>query len=99
MVLETPCFMTILGSFSNFLLVYRDIRLVWAARTQLAPIFVARATFENRSGLIVTLADNGFLQVSYLGTEQMTTNAHANSIKTQNSIDYQHISREHTRIL
>ena len=82
MVLETPCFMTILGSFSNFLLVYRDIRLVWAARTQLAPIFVARATFENRNGLIVTLADNGFLQVSYLGTEQMTTNAHANSIKT-----------------
>ena len=69
MVLETPCFMTILGSFSNFLLVYRDIRLVWAARTQLAPIFVARATFEGRNGLIVTLADNGFLQVSYLGTE------------------------------
>ena len=69
MVLETPCFMTILGSFSNFLLIYKDIRLVWAARTQLAPVFVARATFESRNGLIVTLADNGFLQVSYLGTE------------------------------
>ena len=69
MQLETPCFMTILGSFNNFLLIYKDIRLVWAAKTQVAPVFVARANFENRGGLIVTLADNGFLQVSYLGTE------------------------------
>ena len=44
--LETPCFMTILGSFNNFLMVYKDIRLVWAAKTQLAPVFVQRATFE-----------------------------------------------------
>ena len=53
--------MTMLGSFNNFLLIYKDIRLVWAARTQLAPIYVARATFESQNGLIVTLADNGFL--------------------------------------
>jgi len=69
MPLETPCFMTILGSFNNFLLIYKDVRLVWAAKTQLAPIFVARAKFEQRNGLIVTLSDSGFLQVSYLGTE------------------------------
>lgn len=61
--------MTILGSFNNFLLIYKDVRLVWAAKTQLAPIFVARAKFEQRNGLIVTLSDSGFLQVSYLGTE------------------------------
>lgn len=97
--LDTPCFMTILGSFSNFLLIYKDIRLVWAARTQLAPVYVYRASFESHTGLIVTLADNGFLQVSYLGTEQMTTNAHANSLKAQSAVDYQHISSEHTRIL
>jgi len=53
--------MTILGSFNNFLLVYKDIRLVWAAKTQVAPVFVARANFEQRSGLIVTLSDAGFL--------------------------------------
>ena len=84
----TPCFMTILGSFNNFLLVYKDIRLVWAARTQLPPVYVARASFESRSGLIVTLADNGFLQVSYLGTEQLSTNAHANSLKGHEKLDY-----------
>jgi hypothetical protein len=98
-MLETPCFMTILGSFNNFLLVYKDIRLVWAARTQLAPIYVNRATFESRNGLIVTLADTGFLQVSYLGTEQMNTNQHANSLKAQGTIDYAQISSEHTKIL
>ena len=98
-MLETPCFMTILGSFSNFLLIYKDIRLVWAARTQLAPVYVSRATFETHKGLIVTLADNGFLQVSYLGTEQMSTNAHANTLKAQSTVDYNHISQEHTRIL
>ena len=53
--------MTILGSFNNFLLIYKDIRLVWAAKTMVAPIFVARAKFEQRDGLIVTLSDSGFL--------------------------------------
>ena len=67
--LETPCFMTMLGSFNNFLMIYKDVRLVWAAKTQVPPVFVARAKFEQREGLIVTLADNGYIQVSYLGTE------------------------------
>ena len=31
--MTTPCFMMLLGSFNNFLMVYRDVRLVWAART------------------------------------------------------------------
>ena len=91
--------MTILGSFNNFLMVYKDIRLVWAARTEVAPVFVARASFEARSGLIVTLGDTGFLQVSFLGTEQMSTSAHAQSLKAQTAVDYQHVNAEHTRIL
>ena len=61
--------MTILGSFQNYLMIYKDVRLVWTARTQAAPIYVNRASFEGKNGLIVTMSDNGFLQVSYLGTE------------------------------
>ena len=97
--LETPCFMTIFGSFNNFLLVYKDVRLAWAARTQLAPIYVARALFENRDGLIVTMSDTGFLQVSYLGTEQQSISAQALSLKNQSAVDYSHVTQEHTRIL
>ena len=61
--------MTILGSFQNYLMIYKDVRLVWTTRTQTPPVYVNRATFEGKNGLIVTMSDNGFLQVSYLGTE------------------------------
>lgn len=73
--------MMLLGSFTNFLMVYNDVRLVWAAKTQLPPIFVDVASFGGSRGLIVTMSDTGFLQVSYLGTEQMSTNAQALSLK------------------
>ena len=39
-LLQTPCFMMILGSFNNFLMMYKDVRLVWAARTVTTPVFV-----------------------------------------------------------
>ena len=88
-VLDTPCFMTMMGSFSNFLMIYKDVRLVWAAKTEKAPVFVSRASFEGKQGLIVTLSDSGFLQVSYLGTEQLTTTAHAQTIKDQQKVNYE----------
>ena len=86
--LDTPCFMTILGSFSNFILVYKDVRLVWAAKTVEAPVYLGIAEFEDQKGLIVTISDQGFLQVSYLGTEQLTAAGHANSLKDSSKIDY-----------
>ena len=61
--------MMLAGSYNNFIMVYKDVRLVWASKTVQAPIFVQRATFEEQEGLIVTMSDDGFLQVSYLGTE------------------------------
>ena len=33
-------FMMILGSFNNFLMMYKDVRLVWAAKTVTTPVFV-----------------------------------------------------------
>jgi len=75
--LETPCFMTIMGSFTNFIMVYRDVRLVWAAKLPTAPIFLQRVCFEDQDGLIVSMSDAGFLQVSFLGTEQLSSSNHA----------------------
>jgi len=68
-LVSTPCFMMLVGSFNNFVMVYNDVRLVWTARTQLPPVFIDTATFHDTPGLIVTMSDSGFLQVSYLGTE------------------------------
>lgn len=44
--LETPCFMYMLGSFDSFLMIYNDVRLVWAAKTVTAPVFVETIAFE-----------------------------------------------------
>lgn len=97
--MDTPCFMMMLGSFNNFLMVYRDVRLVWAARTQVTPIFVDVGTFSEKQGLIVTLSDSGFLSVSYLGTEQLSTNAQALSLKDQKKIDYASVNKEHSKLI
>ena len=49
--------MTIMGSFENFLLIYKDVRLVWTAKLQNPAIFVSRSEFEGTKGLIVTMSD------------------------------------------
>lgn len=59
--LDTPCFMSMICTFNNFLLIYKDVKLVWAARTVNAPIFIDTAKFEDQVGLIVTMSDSGFL--------------------------------------
>jgi len=42
---ESPCFSYILGSFSHYLMVYKDLQLVWTSKTQTAPIYVNICTF------------------------------------------------------
>ena len=87
--IDTPCFMTLLGSYNNFIMIYRDVRLVWAAKSMTAPIFVQKTQFEDQDGLIVTMSDSGQLQVSYLGTEQLTSSAHAHQIRDTTQVDYE----------
>lgn len=58
---DSPCFSYILGSFSHYLMVYKDVQLVWTAKTLSAPIFVDIATIGDQAGLMVTLSDNGWL--------------------------------------
>lgn len=88
-----------MGSYNNFVLVYRDVRLVWAAKTSTAPIFIERAQFEDQDGLIVTMSDTGFLQVSFLGTEQLSTNTQAKMIKEHKVLNYEQLMRDHNKIL
>ena len=55
--LDTPCFMTVMGSYEKFLMIYRDVRLVWAAKLENPAIYVNRCQFEGVNGLIVTMSD------------------------------------------
>ena len=70
--LQTPGFMSLVGSFEGYLNVYKDIKLAWTAKLQTQPIFVATASFQGKQGLIVTFSDSGLLQISYLGTDQIS---------------------------
>jgi hypothetical protein len=45
--IDSPCFMTLVGSYNNFLLIYKDVKLVWAAKTVHPPVFVDKARFED----------------------------------------------------
>ena len=58
---DSPCFSFILGSFSNYLMVYRDVQLVWTAKSQTAPVFVTIARIDSQPGLMITLSDSGLL--------------------------------------
>jgi Bardet-Biedl syndrome 9 protein len=93
---NSPCFTFLLGSFSNYILVYRDVQLVWTCKTTHAPIFVDIAKFEQTDGLIVHFADNGWLQVSYLGTEPPKLNYILPESKETN---YEEMDAEHQRLL
>ncbi len=97
--IDTPCFMTLMGSYNNFIMVYRDVRLVWTAKTSTAPIYIERTQFEEQDGLIVTMSDTGFLQVSFLGTEQLSTNTHAQALKEHKALNYEQMMRDHNTIL
>jgi len=77
-------------------LVYRDVQLVWTCKTSHPPIFVDIAKFGDQDGLIVHLADNGWLQVSYLGTEPPKLNYILPESKEMN---YEEMDAEHQRLL
>ena len=49
--------MTLMGSYSNFIMVYKDVRLVWAAKVSTAPVFIEKVWFVDQDGLIVTMSD------------------------------------------
>ena len=64
-----------MGSFSHYLMVYKDVQLMWTAKTQTAPVYVNILRVEAQEGLLVTLSDNGWLQVACLGTDAPTNAA------------------------
>ena len=91
---KSPCFSFILGSFSNYLMVYKDVQLIWTAKTSSAPIFVDTGKFGSQDGLIVSMADNGYLQVSYLGTEA-PANQNALNLPESKDSNYEQMNIEH----
>jgi hypothetical protein len=78
------------------MLIYKDVQLVWTAKTTEAPIFIDVASFSKQQGLIVSLSDTGFLQISYLGTSPPKTQIAQTSKQEMN---YERMDQEHQQLL
>jgi hypothetical protein len=84
---------------SNFLVAYTDgtiqvyseFALTWATVVQLPPVQLSVASFASDTGLIVTIADSGLLQIGYLGTKP-PIHAVANQSR---ALDYDKVDEEH----
>ena len=63
--------MCMISTSSNHILIYKGIALAWAVKVYETPIFLKLADFDKIKSLIVSLSDNGRLNVLYLGMQQV----------------------------
>ena len=84
----------VIASFTHHLLVYQDFQLQWAAKTDHVCHAVQIGTFGGQKGLIVTLNDQGWLQVLYLGTEVLEIQ---NELQTSSKLPYSEMDQQYLR--
>lgn len=67
----------IISTFDSTINVLREQKMIWSAKVHTIPIATLVADFGDplRRGMIVTLNDEGYLNVSYLGTDPATESA------------------------
>lgn len=68
--LKTPGFMSLIGSFEGYIMIYKDTKLAWTTKLSNVPIFLMRTKIADVNGLILSLSDNGYLSLNFLGTEK-----------------------------
>jgi Bardet-Biedl syndrome 9 protein len=84
----------IIGSFSGHLLIYRHNRLEWAAKLSESPVGLLVMNLEVE-GMLVSLSENGYLEVGYLGTSPLPYSM-ISQPKTQ---DYEAMDKEYRAIM
>eukprot|EP01029_Cantina_marsupialis_P027768 TRINITY_DN7737_c0_g1_i1.p1 TRINITY_DN7737_c0_g1~~TRINITY_DN7737_c0_g1_i1.p1 ORF type:complete len:875 (+),score=267.96 TRINITY_DN7737_c0_g1_i1:112-2736(+) len=86
----------IVGAHTGQLMIYRDTKLIWAAKAANVPVVIDTASFGGINGMIVTLNDEGKLAVNYLGTDPPTNAVISNDAK---EFDYEAMDEEHGQLL
>eukprot|EP00357_Protocruzia_adherens_P011183 CAMPEP_0115013974 /NCGR_PEP_ID=MMETSP0216-20121206/25762_1 /TAXON_ID=223996 /ORGANISM="Protocruzia adherens, Strain Boccale" /LENGTH=822 /DNA_ID=CAMNT_0002383545 /DNA_START=48 /DNA_END=2516 /DNA_ORIENTATION=+ len=87
---------SVVGSFSHHLLIYRDAKLLWAAKANFYPIATKVSSFGNMPGLIACLGENGWIQVAYLGTDPPRTHLLSS---TKKELNYEQMDAEHGQLI
>lgn len=65
---KEPSSTFIISTNTGHLLIYRSSKLVWTVKAGFIPIYISTCSFDMEPGLLLTMADNGWIQVAYLGT-------------------------------
>lgn len=86
----------LVGTYQNSIMVYKDSRLAWAARTLDAPVGLAVGAFGGIKGFIVMMTDTCHVTVSYLGTDPPNQSANASADK---DLNYEAMDEEHKTLL
>jgi len=87
----------IITTHQSSAMVYKDMQLIWAARTQSIPVAVQVASFAGIKGMLVLLNDAAELQVCYLGTDPPITGV--NAADGAKELDYEAMDEEHRALL
>lgn len=85
-----------IAAHSSQLMVYRDVKLIWAAVLQNVPVGIAVAEFAGLRGLLVSLEEGGTVRITYMGTDPPTSSVSAADAK---ELNYEEMDEEHRRLL
>ncbi|KAM3129039.1 hypothetical protein pb186bvf_018883 [Paramecium bursaria] len=85
----------IISSFTHHLMIYKDLKLVWAAKTDHVCHGLAIGEFQKQK-LVVTLNDEGYLQVLVMGTEQLSVKQ---ELQQDNNLSYAQMNDQYYKIL
>eukprot|EP00744_Colponema_vietnamica_P002268 GILI01003593.1.p1 GENE.GILI01003593.1~~GILI01003593.1.p1 ORF type:complete len:697 (-),score=132.68 GILI01003593.1:484-2574(-) len=89
----------LIGSHTGHIQVYKDVQLVWAARTPSAPQALRVANFGSINGMIVSLDEEGYLRVAYLGTEPVASSVVGTAASQTGELNYDEMNAEHQKLL
>ncbi|KAG9403741.1 hypothetical protein AC1031_005229 [Aphanomyces cochlioides] len=86
----------IIATHTKQWMIYRDASLIWSAIAPTVSTALAVASFGGIDGMIVSLDDDGRLNVNYLGTDPPTTSVIASDAK---EVNYEEMDEEHRTLL
>lgn len=91
----SPMHLLVADSTGSVML-YHGMQLLWATKVQFPPVVISVAQFGNACGLLVSLGENGTLDISYLGTKPPSELIHGYERK---DLQYDEMDEEHRKLL
>ncbi|CAG9461638.1 unnamed protein product [Pedinophyceae sp. YPF-701] len=85
-----------IATHTGALMLYREGRLVWSAKSEKVPVCLTTGSFGGIPGIVVALDDEGSLDLSYLGTDPPLNVV---QVVDSKDLDFDAMDREHQDLL